>query len=89
MADVFVKDPQSTLDYKFDWTGWLAEDTISSAVVTVPTGLTSSGSSIIGKTVVVWLAGGTVEQNYIVTCNITTAAGRIDERSMIIQCADK
>jgi hypothetical protein len=30
----------------------------------------------------VWLAGGTVETRYSITCRVTTSAGRTDERTI-------
>lgn len=82
-------DPQSNLDYGFDWTaaGWLAVgETISSFTVTVPTGVTlgtggQAPAQSAGK-VTYWLTGGTVGNKYDVVCHITTSAGRQDDRTI-------
>ena len=80
------KDPDSTLDYVFDWydngNGFLGTtDTISSAAFTATTGLTVSSSSNSTQTATVWISGGTVGQTYTVNCRMTSAAGRIKDAS--------
>jgi len=82
------KDPDATLDYKFDWAGltngqtgatsdWL--DTVNSEIitaitVTAPAGITVDSSAITdsGTSVTVWLSGGTHGQIYDIACKITT-----------------
>ena len=84
MAKVFTKDPDAVLDYKFDWSSWLATgETITSRTVTVDAGLTNDSDSITdsGASVTVWLSGGTANKNYAVACKITTDGGRTDERT--------
>lgn len=85
----FTKDPAATLEYVFDWTAFLGTDTISVAVVTVPAGITKVSEATAAGKVTVWLLGGTVGQSYTVTCKVTTVAGRIDERSLLIRVRDK
>ena len=87
--EIFIKDPDATLDYEWDWEPWLDGDTIASVTVSVPTGLTSSGHTNTTKVVKIWLSGGTVGERYQVSCKITTALGRTDERTFLINCADK
>jgi len=79
------KDPQSVLDYTFDWTDWLAgvSDTILSRTITVD-GVTVGSSILAGDTVTVWLAGGTVGAVASCTCEIVTAAGRTDQRTIYL-----
>lgn len=92
---VISKDPDAKLDYTFDWTPWLDDvaDTIATAVVTVPTGLTLELQAITGanKKVVAWLSGGTPNQTYPVKCKITTSAitPRIDERTIFIKVTER
>jgi len=95
MSD-FVKDPDAVLDYKFDWANtsnggrladWLeANETISSFVITPDSGIVvdSFTTSDGGKSVTVWLSGGTEGVNYNVACSITTTGQRTDERTAII-----
>ena len=89
----FVKDPNAKLDYSVTWVEWLAsDDSIVSATWTVGTGLTLSASpapSISGGVATAWLEGGSLNEDYVVTCQITTAAGRIDERSFEIAVRDR
>lgn len=83
----FTKDPDARLDYTVDWgaSGWLGADTIASVAWTVPAGLTSDANTSTTTTATIWLLGGTASTDYTVTCRITTAAGRIDDRSLLIQ----
>lgn len=88
----FTKDPDATLDYTFDWTDWLepVSDTIVSAQA-----LVNSADLIVTKTdvlgggtkVVVWLRGGVLDEDYDVTCRITTGGGRIDDRTVSVYIA--
>lgn len=87
---VWEKDPQATLDWAFDWSKWLAPgEEISSATVTVDSGLTKASESNTATKVTVWLAGGTLGVTYKVACRITTNQGRIDERTIGIRVTDR
>lgn len=80
-----IKDPDAELDYLFDWSDWLVDgDTISVKAVIPEIGITVKSSEIVdvNTAVVVWLSGGTVGRGYNVVCRITTAAGRIDDRTL-------
>ena len=87
----FIKDPNATLDYTFDWEDFLEDqsDTISSATFIVPTGLTKTNESTTDTTATVWLSGGTVGTKYSVVCRITTVGGRIDDRTIEITIREK
>lgn len=79
----FTKDPEAILDYVWDWSDWLQDDTIQTATVTPPTGITVVGQpSILDGVVTAFLEGGEVGKAYVVTCNIETAGNRTDERSI-------
>lgn len=80
------KNPVAVLDYAFDFTAWLAAgETIATAGITVPNGITlSTPASINGGVVVFWLSGGTSMQSYLITCLISTSAGRTDSRSFTL-----
>lgn len=96
MPTRWIQDPQSALDYKFDWgTGnpanivkpWLAAgEVIATRVVTVTTGLNKDSDSITdsGKSVTVWLSAGTVGATVTVTCRIVTTLSRTDERTITV-----
>ena len=79
------KDPEGVLDYSFDWnTNWLNGDTISASTWTVPAGITKDSDSDSGGVTTIWLSGGTAGNTYTITNRIVTAAGRTEERSVII-----
>jgi hypothetical protein len=84
----FPKDPNSVLDYTVDWydEGWLGIDTIATSTWIVPTGLTNIAESHTTKIATIWLSGGTAGTNYEVTNRITTAGGRTDDRTIVIEC---
>jgi len=90
---VIYKDPDSTLDYTADFTAYLAAiaDTIMSAVVTVPTGVTLVSTVTSSPTVTAWISGGTVGTDYKVNFRITTNSTppRVDDRSIYLRIKDK
>lgn len=83
---MFTKDPDAYLDYQVDWTRWLEgiEDTIQAVTWLVPNGLVKESESNTTTTATVWLSGGEAGQSYDVVCRITTANGRIDDRTLNI-----
>lgn len=85
----FRRDPDSVLDYRWDWTKWLDGDTITSHDVTPPDGITLDSTEATASTVTAWLSGGTTGQRYELVCRITTAQGRTDERTMQIDVRDQ
>lgn len=88
-----AKDPAAVLDYAVDWNApgeaWLGTDTIASVVWTVGTGLTQDSYTNTDTTATVWLSGGTPGETYSVACKITTAAGRIDERTFRVKVQNR
>ena len=84
---VYLKDPGSKLDWQHDWSGWLASgETIATSQWTVePAGLTLSAPMATASTTTVWVEGGTVGQVYRLVNRITTSAGRIEERTVVIR----
>jgi len=87
----FVKDPDAVLDYAFDWTEFYLQsgETISAHTVSVETGLTKDSDSETDGVVTVWLSGGTVQESYLVECEIVTSLGRTEERSIYIAVEDR
>lgn len=86
----FVKDPDAVLDYKFNWSDWLATgETISSATVTVQSGLSKDSQTNSTTDVTVWLSGGANGQVYTVQCRITTNQLRTDDRTFLIRVSDR
>jgi hypothetical protein len=92
VSNSYVKDPSALLDYTWDWSAWLAEvaDTIGSATVTVPAGLTAVGEPVVGDaTVTQRVSGGALNSAYRMVCQITTVGGLIDERSIYLTISDR
>jgi hypothetical protein len=89
MVRNFLKDPDALLPYLWDWSAWLAGDTITTHTVTATTGLTVSTHSHTDTAVTAWLDGGTAGQSYTVTCHIVTAAGLEDDRSIELTVAQR
>lgn len=89
MVRNFIKDPDALLPYLWDWSEWLAGDTITTHTVTATTGLTVSAHSQTDTAVTAWLDGGTAGQSYTVTCHIVTAAGLEDDRSIELTVAQR
>ena len=81
----FLKDPQSVLDYAIDWSSWLGADTITVSAWVPQTGITIDSDTKTDTTTTVWLSGGTDRESYRVTNHITTAAGREEDRTIIIR----
>jgi hypothetical protein len=87
---LFVKDPNDVLDYRWDWSSWLASgETIQTSTVTVPTGITKDSDTNTTTTVTVWLSSGTAGQTYRVVSRITTSQGRTVDRSMFIKVDER
>ena len=80
----FVKDPGDKMDCGFDWTTWLSSDTITASTWTLPTGITQFSATNTTTTTTLWVTGGTHGSDYLVTNQITTAAGRIKQLSIKI-----
>ena len=87
---VYLKDPAAILDYAFDWSTWLTSgDSIVSATVVAETGLTVDSSAASGTAVTAWLSDGEPGDLYGVTCQVVTPAGRVDERTMLIEVVQR
>lgn len=88
---VILKDPDATLDYTFDWTAYLAlyGDSLSSVSWVLSSGLTKTTGSFTSTVATVWLSGGVLGNVETCTCHITTAAGRIDDRTINLKMVEK
>jgi len=89
--NVFIKDPNATLDFGFDWSQWLGDDEaiIDYAVNVSPCGIVNDFNTNTAGSVIVWLSSGSVGQRYSVACLITTSGSRIDERTIKIDVRDR
>lgn len=97
MATDFTKDPDAVLDYHFDWTLWMANGDyivasqfISTPGIVIGTGANGAANTSFTTTnTTCWLIGGSPGQPYVVTNRITTAQGRVDDRSITIRVQDR
>jgi hypothetical protein len=81
----FTKDPDAVLDYRWDWTAWLADgEAISTSVVLAPAGITLDSDTNDTTSTTAWLSGGTNGTDYDVVNRISTNQGRTDDRTMRI-----
>lgn len=81
----WVKDPSAVLDYGVGFRKWLKGDRITSIVVTADAGLTVDSTTFNRTGIVAWFSGGVDGTNYYVVYRVTTAGGRTDDRSVLIQ----
>lgn len=93
--EIQYKDPDSNLDFHFEWQTWADEgDYLTASVWVVPAGLTGGAESLfVGQErdlageyrdvqrTSIFLSGGTAGQSYTVTNRITTVRGRQEDRS--------
>ena len=89
MSQNYVKDPDAVLDYPMNWADWLDGDTISTSTWTVPDGITKDSDSKTTSATTIWLSGGTAGLDYTLINHIVTAAGREDDRTIIIKVREK
>lgn len=81
----YTKDPAAELDYQRDWSDWLKDgDTISESAWLVPSGLMLEDQDHDTTSATVWLSGGTLDEEYLVTNEVVTAGGRTDRRSILV-----
>jgi hypothetical protein len=84
------KDPDEVLDYEIDWTAKLTGgDTITSSSWTVPAGITKDSSTFTTSTATIWLSDGTIGETYLLTNEVTTAAGRTMDQSAKLKIKEK
>jgi hypothetical protein len=88
----FPKDPADRLLYRMDWTPFLAplSDTIATSAWDAGD-LTADADAIEAGNLsaTVWIEGGTAGTTYAVANRITTAAGRIVERSFRLRVEER
>jgi hypothetical protein len=85
MPKRFTKQPGENKDYDFNYTDWMpASDSISTSVVTADAGISLGTKTQTVTVVKQFISGGTAGTDYKVTCTITTAQGRIDQKEITI-----
>lgn len=83
------RDADSVLDYTIDWALWLAGDVIVSSVWIAPQGLTVTRESFTGSSATAWVAAGANGAQYALVNRITTAAGRTQDQTIYLRCAQR
>lgn len=90
-----LADPDGSLDWAHDWTDWLAvgspPDTISSRQwsITPLNGTSPETPTLVGATTdTVFVSGMQVGKIYHLTEQVTTAAGVVDQRTIVIRCEE-
>jgi hypothetical protein len=81
---VYVKDPDAVLDYRWDWSAWLDDDTIDTHQVTVAGGVDLDSDSSDDTSVTAWISGGTHGDTATATARVTTTQGRTDDRTITL-----
>ena len=67
------KSPADVADYYIDWSEFLSStESITSASVTAPAGITAVENSFTDKVVRIRLSGGTAGTTYAIVCTVTT-----------------
>lgn len=72
----YEKDPDSTEDYTFNWTGHLGADTISTSEFLLPDGLTQVSVSNTDTQATIMVSGGTRGRMYRIVNRVTSSGGR-------------
>lgn len=86
----FIKDPDNSLDYVWDWADWLgASETITTSTWIVQSGITQGAISNTTTTATTWLSGGTAGNSYTVTNRIITNQGRIADRTATVRVMEQ
>lgn len=88
------KDPDATLDYSEDWSTWLTDagnDSITNLDILFgdTTTLELVSKSFLDGIATAFIRGGTIGQTEAATFRITTAGGRIDDRTIYLKIVDR
>ncbi|MGL4349192.1 MAG: hypothetical protein ACRCT2_01195 [Plesiomonas shigelloides] len=99
------KAPDEIQDYSLDWSRLIATSVMITGVtylieyegqpkVAFPTtgtvyGLTHNANSVSGKVTTIFLAGGELNRNYKIYCQITDSLGRVTERAVTISMRNR
>lgn len=85
----FIKDPEATVEYTFDWTDVLPDtDYITTSTFTV-SGLDIISQSFTERATSAFISGGTDNTTYYVVNTIQSFEGRIDEKAFEISVSDE
>src|SRR5690606_3124276 len=68
-----ILDPDATLDYAWDWTGWLDDEETITSYEVLAEAVTVQSHARDGNVITAWLTGA--ERGARATCRVTTSAG--------------
>lgn len=90
ILNTYIKQPAENLDYDIDYSDFLSTgDSIAYGSASVsPVGLTLQTPMVVGKTLKLWVSGGTDKITYKVTINMTTTQGRIKQDEIVFKVKD-
>lgn len=80
----YAKDPDSTVDYPFNWKAELGSDTIFTSQFLLPDGMTLVSESNTTNTATPFVSGGSVGQVYRITNRIVTIGGRTYDKTIYV-----
>ena len=85
-----IKDPDENLDYSFNWSDYLSptSDTIES-VVFAAVGATLGDVSNTTTLATAFVSGGVSGSTATLSCAITTAQGRVAQRSVYLKIKER
>jgi hypothetical protein len=78
----YVKDPDETIDYVFNWKPELYGDTIFTSEFLLPDGLEEESSSNTTSSATIFVSGGDSGNTYRITNRIVTIGGRTRDRTI-------
>jgi len=90
-----LTDPDETLDYACDWATFLADagspgDSVQTSIWSItPAGPTLANAATAGTVATVFVSGAQIGQVYRLTNQVTTALGRVAERSWTLRCENR
>jgi hypothetical protein len=90
-----LKDPDAVLDYSIDWGSQYltAGDLLAQSDWTIdpdePDGVTIAGSDFDAASTSIKAAGGAAGKLYKLVNRVTTAMGRVDERSIVVRVENR
>jgi hypothetical protein len=92
LAPTIDKGVDSILDYSWDWSEWLTSadaDTITGFTVTAQAPLALVSTARVGSVVTAFVSGGNEGAVHQLTCEIVTAGGRTEQRSVYLRAVQR
>jgi hypothetical protein len=84
-----VKDVNATLDFPIDFSAWLETDSYASHTITKSGDIVIDSSVAQNGIITPIISGGTLNELASFTIQITTASGRIDERTFYLRILNR